>query len=123
MVGIVFQAAGFLGSGIIISKWKPRARILAGWNVMIAFLHVGTMIIFTQIGCNPGKIEFGTNTVTEEYDTGWNLTSTCNIGCGCENNKVLPVCFQEQNKVFFSPCHAGENNYDLCSCSRSIKTH
>jgi len=104
-------------SGFLISKYQPSARKLAAWNAILAFIYVGAKISFTQLGCDLGEITFG----TQNEDQTWNLTTQCNTNCDCQASKLLPVCFKEENKVFYSACHAGCTSYDdgiisNCSC-------
>lgn len=53
-VALAFSAIGVLGSGFIISKYKPRARYLAAWNVITGFLTVIGVLAYAFIGC-PGN--------------------------------------------------------------------
>ena len=50
-VALVFSAIGVLLSGIVISKFKPTARYLAAWNVLVDVVTVCGMIAYTFIGC------------------------------------------------------------------------
>lgn len=113
----MFQSTGMMLSGILISKFQPSARLLAGWNVAVAIISVATMAAFTQLGCNAGNPSFGTKTP----DGTWNLTSECNTECNCKTSKILPICHKETNTVYYSACHAGcmsfENNtISNCKC-------
>ena len=122
IVSILFQAAGLLISGYLISKFQPSARKLAGWNVFLGFLYVLVKITFTQMGCDTGEIAYGSiNSETSVGAGSWNLTATCNADCNCKVNKMLPVCFKEENRVYYSACHAGCTTFvnstgSDCSC-------
>jgi uncharacterized membrane protein YqjE len=50
-VGLVFSAFGILLSGLIISKYKPRARYLAAWNVIVGIISVLGIISYAFLGC------------------------------------------------------------------------
>lgn len=50
-VALVFSAIGILSSGFVISKYKPKARSLALWNVFVGALSVAGMICYTFLGC------------------------------------------------------------------------
>jgi MFS family permease len=50
-VALVFSAIGVLLSGIIISRYKPRARYMAAWNVIVGALSVAGMIVYAYLGC------------------------------------------------------------------------
>jgi hypothetical protein len=39
-MGLIFSALGIAASGVVISRFKPRARYLAGWNVFVETLEV-----------------------------------------------------------------------------------
>jgi len=85
---------------------------------MTGLLHVVVMIALTQLGCDIGEIQFGAKNPSGST---WNLTSNCNLGCNCKTSKILPVCYQEENTVFYSACHAGcetmnGNSIGNCSC-------
>ncbi len=50
-VGTVSKAAGLLLSGYLISKFKPSARFLSGYNVFTGLLFFLALLIFSQLGC------------------------------------------------------------------------
>lgn len=50
-VGLVFSAFGVLISGIVISKFRPSARYLASWNVLIGAISVLGIISYAYLGC------------------------------------------------------------------------
>lgn len=49
--GLVFSAIGVLLSGLAISKYKPRARYLAGWNVVVGAISVAGIVSYAYLGC------------------------------------------------------------------------
>lgn len=50
-IGLIFTAIGVFASGTVISKLKPRPRILAAWNVFVELLDVVGYMSFAFIGC------------------------------------------------------------------------
>lgn len=48
---LIFSAIGLLVSGVVISKLKPRARSLAGWNVIVGAISVAGIISYAYLGC------------------------------------------------------------------------
>lgn len=50
-VALAFSAIGVLSSGVVISKYKPKARYLAVWNVFVGALSVIGMISYAFLGC------------------------------------------------------------------------
>lgn len=51
-VGLVFSAIGVLASGALISRFKPRARVLAAWNFVVGAISVIGMISYVYLGCD-----------------------------------------------------------------------
>ena len=118
LVGIATQSVGLLSSGYLISKFQPRARVLAAWNVLIGIIYVAVKISFTQMGCAKEKYNF----MTDGPDgLTLNLTSSCNSDCNCLTNKFAPVCDKSTNQLYYSACHAGctsfaDGTISNCSC-------
>lgn len=54
-VALVFSAFGVLLSGIVISRYKPRARYMAAWNVLVGAFSVGGMIMYAYLGCDANE--------------------------------------------------------------------
>lgn len=50
-VALGFSAFGILASGLLISKYRPRARYLAGWNVLVGVVSVLGTIWYIFLGC------------------------------------------------------------------------
>jgi hypothetical protein len=50
-IGLFFSAFGILLSGLIISKYKPRARYLAAWNVIVGVISVLGITSYAFLGC------------------------------------------------------------------------
>lgn len=81
-------------------------------------LFLLTLIAFTQLTCHQGHVDI------RHGNPSWslNLTQECNAGCNCNSETFDPVCYQEEDTVFYSPCHAGcENVTDTgilsnCTC-------
>ena len=51
-VGLACSAVGILLSGVVLSKYKPRARPLAAWNVFCGFVMVSGVIMFSFLECS-----------------------------------------------------------------------
>ncbi|XP_072401918.1 solute carrier organic anion transporter family member 74D-like [Diabrotica undecimpunctata] len=125
-MGLVFSAFGILLSGIVISKYKPKARSLAAWNVLVGLISVSGIISYAYLGCSEmdNKIPLLPN---GELDP----ISKCNSACQCEHIKYNPVC-SENGVTYISACHAGcrdvinvngSNVFSDCSCIRRDETH
>lgn len=98
-VGLVFSAFGILIAGIVIAKFKPKARYLAVWNVIVGGLTVMAVITFAFLGCSAGDKQ-----VTMSDFSG--TVSSCNGNCHCDYVRYHPVC-SEDGRTFISACHAG----------------
>ncbi|GLG94711.1 Solute carrier organic anion transporter family member [Gryllus bimaculatus] len=117
-VGLVFSAVGILLSGMVISKFRPRARYLAGWNVVVGAISVLGMISYVFLGC-PANDNHGPMLPNGELNT----VLPCNTNCSCDYVKYSPVCYGQT--TFISPCHAGCTSISMtngtkmftqCSC-------
>ncbi|KAF4523686.1 hypothetical protein B566_EDAN006057 [Ephemera danica] len=98
--GLMAMVAGFLVSGFVISKFRPRPRILLFWNVIAGAWSIATEIIFIFVGCDNQIVHGATP------GGGLQLNAECNIECNCPANlRYSPVCIG--NTTFFSACHAG----------------
>ena len=100
-VGLVFSAFGILLSGLMISKYKPKARYLAAWNVMIGAVSVMGMISYAFLGCSAND-----NQIAVQSDGSLKTRLPCNEGCHCDYVTYNPVCSQG-GQTFISACHAG----------------
>ncbi|XP_017774169.1 PREDICTED: solute carrier organic anion transporter family member 5A1-like [Nicrophorus vespilloides] len=118
--GLVFSAIGVLLSGLTISKFKPKARYLAGWNVVVGAISVLGIISYVYLGCveNDNRVP-----VTANGDL--NPLLDCNANCNCDYVKYNPVCARDGTTGFISACHAGCKQqitingtkvYQDCSC-------
>lgn len=100
-VGLIFSAFGILLSGLVISKYKPSARYLAGWNVMVGAISVLGMISYAFLGCTAPN-----HHLTLKSDGLLETTLDCNKPCNCDYVTYNPVC-SETGETFISACHAG----------------
>lgn len=100
-VGLVFSAFGILLSGLIISKYKPKARYLAAWNVMVGAVSVMGMISYAFLGCSAND-----NQMAVQSDGALKTHLSCNEPCHCDYVTYNPVC-SEEGQTFISACHAG----------------
>ncbi|XP_023288345.1 solute carrier organic anion transporter family member 2A1-like [Orussus abietinus] len=126
-VGLVFSAFGILLSGLIISKYKPKARYLAAWNVMVGAISVAGMISYAFLGCSANDSH-----VAVLPGGGLQTQHECNRHCHCDYVTYNPVC-SENGRTFISACHAGCRNmsimdngtkvYTNCSCVDPISSH
>ncbi|XP_055623979.1 solute carrier organic anion transporter family member 74D-like [Toxorhynchites rutilus septentrionalis] len=118
-VALVFSAIGVLLSGIVISKYKPRARYMAAWNILVGALSVMGMVMYAFLGCSASE-----NSVIVNHSSPTDLTPTCNSACHCDYVKYSPICGEDGN-TYISACHAGckqqyqiadLKTFDECSC-------
>ncbi|XP_052862967.1 solute carrier organic anion transporter family member 74D-like isoform X2 [Anopheles cruzii] len=125
-VALVFSAVGVLLSGLVISRYKPRARYMAAWNVLVGILSVAGMIAYAFLGCSASENSVIVNIV----DSGV-TTPTCNSACQCDYVRYSPVCGEDGN-TYISACHAGcrlqaqhgeLKIYGECSCITSVANY
>lgn len=108
-VALAFSAIGVLLSGICISKYKPRARYMASWNVFVGAMSVIGMIGYIFLGClDSDKSLDIVNLGRFNGDIGsQSLSLSCSSKCYCDYVKYSPVCGQLDGKTYISACHAG----------------
>ncbi|XP_058121605.1 solute carrier organic anion transporter family member 74D [Anopheles ziemanni] len=109
------MVAGFLISGIVISKKKPSPRKLLFWNVIVGVGYMAGQISYLFLTCPDGTMPLVKGRL--------NLTTECNSRCHCDGVAYSPICQEDTGITFFSACHAGCENwntsmkyYDQCSC-------
>ncbi|KAH8401561.1 hypothetical protein KR009_006473, partial [Drosophila setifemur] len=108
-----FSAAGVLISGWVISKFKPSARAMAGWNFVVDYLTVAGIICYVLIGCDEGDRANSLSILP--------LSDSCSASCDCEYVYYSPVCSPD-NVTFISPCHAGCTAKELDELGKTIYT-
>ncbi|XP_012060763.1 PREDICTED: solute carrier organic anion transporter family member 2A1 [Atta cephalotes] len=115
-VGLVFSAFGILLSGLVISKYKPKARYLAAWNVMIGIISILGMISYAFLGCsaNDNQIAIQPNGVLKTQ-------LPCNEHCHCDYVEYNPVC-SDNGQTFISACHAGCRSMKLYNNGSKVYT-
>lgn len=50
-VALVFSAIGILLSGFLVTRYKPSARYMAAWNIIVGVGTVFGMITYIFLGC------------------------------------------------------------------------
>ncbi|KAJ8878593.1 hypothetical protein PR048_019174 [Dryococelus australis] len=53
-LGITFSAVGTLLAGAAITKFRPSARILAFWNVVVVVISAVCIASYAFLGCQVG---------------------------------------------------------------------
>lgn len=99
-VSLVFSSIGILSSGLVISKFKPKARSLALWNIVTSVVSMVGVASYVFNGCvaNDNALILQNSNITD-----------CNQNCHCDFMKYSPVCGVD-NRTYISPCHAGCND-------------
>ncbi|EDV35736.1 uncharacterized protein Dana_GF12320 [Drosophila ananassae] len=115
-VALAFSAVGVLLSGFIISRYKPRARYMAAWNVIVGFLTVAGILAYAFIGC-PGN---ESSVIVNIHDSSLaGNSTTCNSACACDYVRYSPVC-GENSMTYISACHAGCKSLHVNSEGKKI---
>lgn len=109
------MVAGFLISGIVISKKKPSPKILLFWNVVVGVGYMLGQFSYLFLTCPDGTMPL--------VEGRLNLSTACNSQCHCDGVPYSPICQEETGITFFSACHAGcdawdakGKYYDQCTC-------
>lgn len=106
---LISSAAGILVAGFVITKFKPSARYLALWNVIVGFLSVLFVLSFSFMGCEGDK-----HTVHVSVDV-----APCNALCNCDFVKYSPVCGAD-GVTYVSACHAGCTRTTMLNKTKSF---
>ncbi|KAK0179105.1 hypothetical protein PV327_007927 [Microctonus hyperodae] len=94
-------------SGIIIVKYRPRAKYIVSHNIIICMIAVLIMITLAFLSCKKPPI-VGTN-----RNGSISLLRYCNKNCRCsEDANFSPICDNKNLYTFYTPCHAGCTNVD-----------
>ena len=89
------------------SRYKPRARLMAGFCVLGSLCGVAAFVAITLTRCPPLKIDGPLGSADVDADVDADVFGDCSAGCGCREVPYHPVCSRDGEAVFFSPCHAG----------------
>ncbi|XP_065220372.1 solute carrier organic anion transporter family member 74D-like [Planococcus citri] len=119
---LVTNVLGIAFSSVVITKFKPRARYLAAWNVVIDFCDFLSRVVLIFLSCEEPKYHGHWNT----NNSLWNLTEDCNKNFNCGTDiQYAPVCDTSRGLLFYSSCHAGCSSFSMlngtkiynnCSC-------
>lgn len=63
-IALSFSALGILVAGWVISRYKPNARVMAAWNVIVGFITVAGMLSYAFLGCTENEQSFTLNPAT-----------------------------------------------------------
>ncbi|TRY69950.1 hypothetical protein TCAL_04473 [Tigriopus californicus] len=101
-IGTGSKAMGLLISGFLIAKFKPSARFLSGYSVVLGLIFFGVLIAISTLGC-PTSMVHGTMGENGIID----IKSSCNNECECPSSRLEPICSKDGTTNFYSPCQAG----------------
>ena len=133
------SVVGILISGVVLTKFRFRSRVVAAWNVIISAGGVAFFIIMSFIACPRLEIS-GHNAITPASVSSASALASCQTSCQCSQSVFSPTCSSDGVSVFFSPCHAGcsevrrENVtisgrrverkvYSSCSCLQNLEAN
>merc|ERR1719431_814154 len=102
--GTGFKAFGLIISGYLIGRFKFSARVLSGWNVVLGCFYISALVFFSFVGCQSVKIH---GNYGSSGSSALNISTSCNLDCGCPVSRPQPVCSKDGIYSFYSPCHAG----------------
>merc|ERR1719193_2562919 len=102
--GTGFKAFGLIISGYLIGRFKFSARVLSGWNVVLGCFYIAALVFFSFVGCQSVQIH---GNYGSSGSSALNISTSCNLDCGCPVSRPQPVCSKDGIYSFYSPCHAG----------------
>ncbi|XP_035659224.1 solute carrier organic anion transporter family member 5A1-like [Branchiostoma floridae] len=131
LTGVVAVPAAFIGifgGGFLMKRFNIQPKPAAALTLLCNFISLLLILTLFPVGCGNPSIPGITVPFFSDSSLGTvNLTSTCNVDCGCPFEGYAPVCYQPEQLTYFSPCQAGctqkslipgtkVNNYTGCSC-------
>ncbi|XP_027205344.2 solute carrier organic anion transporter family member 74D-like [Dermatophagoides pteronyssinus] len=131
ITSVATMAIGTMVGGVLIRSLRPNARTIAVFVVLVEFLSSVAIFGGMFLQC-PTPQFFG----LEQMNPTINPLSTnnfqCNQNCDCSVEVYQPVCHQQSNMNYFSPCFAGCKDVSMsdqessgiltfnnCSCASS----
>lgn len=124
-ISLVGLALGFLLSGLTISRYRPRAKYVLLYNVIVGGIYLFGHIANLFLACTTSddlilRRNFDSNSAM-------NFSRDCNTNCNCDSVTYNPICNSEGSEAYFSPCHAGCETYNEitktftdCTCSETL---
>ncbi|KAH8299715.1 hypothetical protein KR044_005011 [Drosophila immigrans] len=113
-VPLSFSAVGVVLSGYVIYKFKPGARSIVSWNVIVDILTVVGILCYSLIACQDSD-NLGSMATTSDG---------CSASCHCDYALYSPIC-SPNNVTYTTACHAGctgmtkdpdRTTYTGCKC-------
>ncbi|XP_075680829.1 solute carrier organic anion transporter family member 74D-like [Dermatophagoides pteronyssinus] len=107
---VLTMAIGTMAGGIIIRRFRPNARSIAIFVVLVELLSSLAIFGGMFLQC-PTPQFFGLEQLNPSLSMnpyGLNQHDyRCNRDCGCTGEIYQPICIKDGNTNFFSPCYAG----------------
>ncbi|XP_046913941.2 solute carrier organic anion transporter family member 74D [Dermatophagoides farinae] len=107
---VLTMAIGTMAGGIIIRQFRPNARSIAVFVVLVELLSSLAIFSGMFLQC-PTPHFFGLeqlNPSLSQNPYGLNQHDyRCNRDCGCTGEVYQPICIKDGDTNFFSPCFAG----------------
>ena len=97
MYQLISMAIGITLGAIILTCFKPKARILTTFILLVEFVANVTTILGIFLGC-PKNDYFAVDN---------NLQQSCNANCQCSRQRFEIYCSSDGHTNYFSPCFAG----------------
>jgi hypothetical protein len=57
VLAILATVAGFLISGYVLTRFKPRTSFVLGWNVFVGCVYIAGEIVFIFLGCTDNGLQ------------------------------------------------------------------
>ncbi|XP_050044305.1 solute carrier organic anion transporter family member 74D-like [Dermacentor andersoni] len=126
LIGPVLMVTNVLGlgmGGLALHAFRPRPRLVTLYTTLCDVVKLACLVACAFIGCEAIRLAGTVSTVSGH---GSSIQTACSQNCSCVTRHFQPVCDPVNQKVFFSPCHAGctkiyaaepgEVTLNECSC-------
>ncbi|CAG0917908.1 unnamed protein product, partial [Notodromas monacha] len=103
VAGVLVMVIGMVGAGFFIKKFRPSARTVTGYHILVTAFNIVGMFGAIGIGCS-GLNLFGT---TDSTSGQMQMHAPCNAHCSCSTAEYNVVCMEPTNVHFYNPCFGG----------------
>ncbi|KAF0294270.1 Solute carrier organic anion transporter family member 1A6 [Amphibalanus amphitrite] len=96
---------GTIGSGFLMRRYRPNARLVTGTIVVVRLVATGVFLCNLAVTCGVADDLPGLRTSDGSLD----ISPSCSTSCHCTTEEYIPVCHRsgDVSQSYFSPCHAG----------------
>lgn len=97
MASLIVSLLGSVVSGSVMRWGRPGPRLVTGYNIFITCVSVCGFVVLAFVGCPKVDVVGPVQGA---------MVPSCSGDCEC-SEKYTPICSQDGETLFYSPCYAG----------------